>query len=151
MDKPEKLNKNSLDATYSFLETVFSKEQHIPKELIPLPFEEQHWWCIRNQNTIIGTVAAWNDNGVWHWGRLAVNANQRGLGLGKRLAITSFQDLFNDGIEEITIDARDITVTLLKSLGGRVTGETEAFYGIPITPMILKKQDFILAQGSKSH
>lgn len=131
-----------MDAAYGFLETVFSKEQHIPKELIPLSFEQQHWWCFRNQNAIIGTVAAWNDNGVWHWGRLAVSSNHRGLGLGKQLALTSFRDLFNDGIEEITIDARDITVKLLQSLGGKVTGVTDTFFGIPITPMKIKRQDF---------
>ena len=125
--KIEKLNNDSLDEAFLFLETVFSREQDIPKELIPLEYTDQHWWCIRYENEIVGTVAAWNDNGEWHWGRLAVNTSRRGLGLGKQLAVGSFSDLFKLGVNEIVIDARDITVNLLKSLGGKVTGETEVF------------------------
>ncbi|MEP1033109.1 GNAT family N-acetyltransferase [Ekhidna sp.] len=139
----KKIDKRALADAYDFLESVFSREQHIPKELIPLKSKDQHWWCAKKNDVIVGTVAAWNEQGDWHWGRLAVDPNQRGLGLGKMLALHSFKDLFALGIQEIMIDARDITVGLLESLGGKVTGSTVEFYGFPITPMKLKKDDFI--------
>ncbi|SNT26867.1 Acetyltransferase (GNAT) domain-containing protein [Ekhidna lutea] len=142
----EKLDKSLLPQAYTFLELVFTKEQHIPKELIPLPFDEQFWWCVRSEG-IVGTVAAWKDGKEWHWGRLAVGSNQRGHGLGKKLAVQSFSDLFQTGVEEIVIDARDITVKLLLSLGAKVTGSTSEFYSIPITPMILTKEGFEKSQS----
>lgn len=141
--KMEKLDAQALNAAFDFLGTIFSNEQHIPKELIPLQYEEQHWWCIKKDGCIVGTVAAWNEGNEWHWGRLGVDSSQRRMGLGKKLAITSFSYLFGLGIDEIVIDARDITVELLLSLGGQVTGITEEFYGFPITPMRLKRVDFL--------
>ncbi|MEO9485165.1 MAG: GNAT family N-acetyltransferase [Ekhidna sp.] len=143
--KPERLEKSDLRAVFIFLETVFSDEQQIPKELIPLTNAQQHWWCIREETTIVGTVAAWKEGNEWHWGRLAVDPNQRGKGLGKKLAIESFKDLFEMKIDEVVIDARDITVELLKSLGGKVTGPRSEFSGLPITQMKLRKTDFLHA------
>ncbi|WP_424961564.1 GNAT family N-acetyltransferase [Ekhidna sp.] len=137
-----RLEESSLPDAYAFLETVFTHEQQIPKELIPLKFETQFWWCIQADGNIVGTVAAWKDRKEWHWGRLAVSVHQRGNGLGKKLAVQSFSDLFQMDIREIIIDARDVTVKLLLSLGAKITGLTTEFYGIPITPMILSKEDF---------
>lgn len=127
---------------FGFLEAVFSREQQIPKELIPLSYSEQHWWCIKKDGIIIGSVAAWKIDAEWHWGRLAVDSQQRGLGLGKELAIGSLRQLFDMGIDQVVIDARDITVKLLKSLGGKTTGTTETFYNHPITPMVIHQRDF---------
>ena len=138
----EKLEKSSLSDAFEFLESVFTQEQHIPKELIPLNFDEQFWWCIQSKGHIVGTVAAWKDGIDWHWGRLAVDMDHRGYGLGKKLAIRSFNDLFHADIKDIVIDARDITVSLLQSLGAKVIGPTTEFYSIPITPMILTKDEF---------
>ncbi|MEQ6166413.1 GNAT family N-acetyltransferase [Ekhidna sp. MALMAid0563] len=137
-----RLDESSLHNAYAFLETVFTHEQQIPKELIPLKFEEQFWWCIQSDGRIAGTAAAWKDGKEWHWGRLAVSVHQRGKGLGKKLAVQSFGDLFQMDIQEIIIDARDVTVKLLQSIGAEITGRTTEFYGIPITPMTLKKEDF---------
>ncbi len=139
----EKIDGESLDSIFDFLEQIFSREQHIPRKLIPLQSDEQHWWCIRKGDAIVGTVAAWNEKGEWHWGRLAIDPALRGAGLAKKLAIKSFEDLFKQEIEYIHIDARDITVTLLESLGGRIIGQTSDFYGFPITPMGLGKSDFL--------
>lgn len=139
--KIESVRKSELKEVYDFLETVFSKEQGIDKELIPLPFSEQHWWSIKIDELIVATIAAWKDG--WHWGRLAVDKRKRGMGLGRRIAIHSLNELFNSGIDEIVIDARDITVTLLESLGGKITGETSTFSDHPITPMVVEKEKFI--------
>ena len=142
----EKLDESSQSEVIDFLETIFTKEQDIPRELIPLKHVQQ-WWCIRKEGSIIGTVAAWKIDGEWHWGRLAVDPKQRGLGLAKKLAAGSFQSLFDSGISEIIIDARDITVKLLSSLGGEITGPTEEFYNHPITPMIIRRHDFLKSIG----
>ena len=138
----EKVDSIARKEVFDFLETVFSREQQIPKELIPLAHEDQHWWCIKMNGKIIGSVAAWKINSEWHWGRLAVDSKQRGLGLGKQLAVGSLSQLFDMGIDEIVIDARDITVKLLESLGGKIVGPTETFYNHPITPMRITAPDF---------
>ncbi|MDW7694664.1 GNAT family N-acetyltransferase [Flammeovirgaceae bacterium SG7u.111] len=131
------------NAALEFLESVFSKEQNIPKELIPLTQEEQKWWCIRKGKEVVGTVAAWNLNAEWHWGRLAVHQQLRGLGLGKQLVRKSFNELFQMEVEKVVIDARDITVEMVLGLGGKVTGEKSSFYNYPITPMVIEKKDYI--------
>jgi hypothetical protein len=40
------------------------------------------------------------------------------------------------------MEARDVSVGILKKLGGKVTGEPINFYGDSVTPMILKRDDF---------
>ncbi|MBY6790954.1 MarR family transcriptional regulator, partial [Clostridium botulinum] len=46
-------------------------------------------------------------------------------------------------VEKIFIDARDVTVIILKQLGCEVLGNPIDFYGEPVTPVIIKKLDFI--------
>ncbi|MEP0985590.1 GNAT family N-acetyltransferase [Ekhidna sp.] len=140
--KIERVEIEQLAEVFDFLETVFSVEQGIEKDLIPLPFEEQHWWCIKIDEHIVATAAAWKDGREWHWGRLAVDKRRRGLGLGRKIASESLSVLFNSGIDEIIINARDITVTLLQSFGGKITGKTRNFSGHPITPMNIRREDY---------
>ena len=47
------------------------------------------------------------------------------------------------GIEKVKIDARDITVEMVLKIGGRITGRKVSFYGYPITPIEINKNDFI--------
>ena len=47
------------------------------------------------------------------------------------------------GIEEVIIDARDITVEMVLKFGGTITGKKTNFYGYPITPMKIQKKNFI--------
>lgn len=140
--KTQRLDKSDLANVYDFLESIFTQEQQIPKTLIPLSHPEQHWWGFKENNNITGTVAAWKDGSDWHWGRLAVSPSLRGTGLGKKLALKSFKELFDTGISIIVIDARDVTVNLLLSLGAELTGDTTSFYDIPITPMTLSREGF---------
>ena len=139
----EQLNQEFYDSAILFLENVFYKEQNIPKELIPLENDTQKWWCIRSSNEVVGIVAAWEIKSEWHWGRLAIHKNLRGLGLGKKIAIKSLDELFQMGIEKVMIEARDITVEMVLKMGGENTGEKTYFYGHPITPMKIHKNDFI--------
>lgn len=125
-----------------FLENVFSEEQNIPKELVPLKSKEQEWWCIKSNDEIVGTVAGWKVELEWHWGRLAIHKKLRGLGMGKKLVWKSLDDLFKMDVEKVRIDARDLTVGMLLKIGGKVTGSKSSFYGYPITPMEIAKKDF---------
>ncbi|MFQ3214011.1 MAG: putative GNAT family N-acyltransferase [Marivirga sp.] len=146
----ERLNKECYDSAILFLESVFNKEQNIPKELIPLDNESQKWWCIRNHDEVVGIVAAWESKSEWHWGRLAIHKKLRGLGLGKKIALKSLEELFKIGIEKVKIDARDITIEIVLHMGGTVTGKKTNFYGYPITPMTIQKEDFINKTNYKS-
>lgn len=141
--KIERLNQEFYDSAIIFLENVFNKEQNIPKELIPLEKDSQKWWCIRSSGEVVGIVAAWEIKSEWHWGRLAIHKKLRGLGMGTKIAIKSLDELFHMGIEEVKIDARDITVEMILKVGGKITGKKTNFYGYPITPMKIQKKDFI--------
>lgn len=142
--KIEQLNQNLFNSALLFLEDVFYKEQNIPKKLIPLEADNQKWWCIKSNDQIVGTVAAWEINYKWHWGRLAIHKELRGFGLGKKLVTKSLDELFQIGMEKVIIDARDITVEMVLKIGGKITGEKSNFYGYSITPMEIYKKDFIL-------
>ena len=90
----EPLDSNLYDKALVFLENIFTREQNIPKELIPLSSETQRWWCIRSGDEILGIAAAWMTNSEWHWGRFSIDEKLRGKGLGTKLVIKSFSDLF---------------------------------------------------------
>ena len=139
----EQLNPTSVNSALLFLEEVFSIEQNIPKELIPVKADQQKWWGIKDGDQIVGTAASWQINSEWHWGRLAIHEKLRGLGLGKKLVMQSLEESFQMGIETILIDARDITVDMILKLGGKIVGEKINFYGLPVTPMELRKRDFV--------
>ncbi|SCC66984.1 GNAT family N-acetyltransferase [Kosakonia oryziphila] len=85
--------------------------------------------------------AGYLQNEQHHWGRFCVDPAYRGLGIGKKLALTSLQDAFLE-CSEVIIDAREITVNLISQFGGKVTGEARNFYGMPVTPMRLEKKRF---------
>ncbi len=141
--KTERLQPEFRDAALAFITHIFSEEQNIPVELIPLQTNLQHWWCVRDDTMILGTAVAWKTNSGWHWGRFALDKRIRGRGLGKKLAILSFKELFTTEVETLEINARDVTIAILLGLGARITGEKRYFYGHPITPMEMHKNDFL--------
>lgn len=125
------------------LTQVFAGEQRIPADMIPLPEALcPEWWCALKGTSIVGAVCAWKENGRTHWGRFAVNPASRGLHVGTQLAEYSLRDLFSQGITEIHMEARDVTVMIISRLGGRITGTPVEFYEGSVTPMILYKTDF---------
>jgi DNA-binding MarR family transcriptional regulator/predicted GNAT family N-acyltransferase len=142
----ERVSENYLEQALALATEVFFGEQNIPKPLIPVN-DEYHplWWCARVGEDIIGVVAAWKEDEQWHWGRFAVDHRLRGVGIGKKLAVCSLTELFSMDVNKILIEARDITVCLLKQLGCKVMGEPEEFYGEPVTPITISKSDFISA------
>nr|WP_300003103.1 GNAT family N-acetyltransferase [uncultured Cedecea sp.] len=121
---------------------IFTEEQNIPEELIPISENYQSkWWVARAGEYLLGAVACWQENEQYHWGRFCVDPAYRGLGIGKKLALKSLQDMFLE-CSEVIIDARDITVNLIRQFGGEVTGEARNFYGMAVTPMRLEKKRF---------
>lgn len=53
---------------------VFTNEQRIPAELVPVSDDlKPIWWCARAEENIIGVTAAWKEKVKWHWGRFAVD------------------------------------------------------------------------------
>ncbi|RYJ16780.1 histone acetyltransferase [Rahnella variigena] len=124
------------------LSETFAKEQNIPAELISLPPQlKSQCWIVRSGEYVLGTVSCWYENNHWHWGRFAVNSCYRGMGIGKQLARVSLQEMLEQ-TDKVLLDARDSTVKIISDLGGIITGPTTDFYGMPITPMRLKKEDF---------
>lgn len=122
---------------------VFSGEQGIPSDDIDSFMAKQPiCWCAEMNDKIYGAVAAWQENGIMHWGRFVTFPNIRGQHIGTRLAKYSFEDLFNEGIEEIYMDARDITVKIVCEMGGKVIGKPYKFYEGNVTPVVLKKADY---------
>ncbi len=139
----ERLNPAYEQSVNDLLNEVFYREQGIPQELIPIPtdYPSQHW-CARAGEYIVGTVACWQENNQWHWGRFAVERSFRGSGIGKQLARHSLEDLFANLTDCIISDARDATVHILKDLGARAISPAQDFYGMPVTAVSLEKADF---------
>jgi hypothetical protein len=126
---------------------VFTYEQKIPEHLINISEDlKPIWWCASIDAEIIGVAASWIDKDEWHWGRFTITQKQRSLGIGKKLAMFSLNEIFDLGAEKILVEARDVTVGILKKLGGEVTGEPEDFYGDSVTPMTIEKCAFILSR-----
>ena len=142
--KVERLSPNYQHEVDTLIKHVFNGEQGIPEELIPLdPAQPYVWWVARCGEYVIGAVACWEIDGEWHWGRYFIDANFRGFGIGKKLAVESLSDIFANIADCIVSDARDTTVAILSQLGAEVIGETSDFYGSPVTPMRLRKQNYI--------
>lgn len=141
--KIERLEPTYHDEVIALMTDVFSKEQGIPNELIPIHEDYPvHWWCARAGEYVVGAVACWKENEQWHWGRFTVDEKFRGLGIGKQVARYSLEDLFEHITDSIVSDARDTTVAILKNFGARIIAPTEEFYGLPVTPLALNKSDF---------
>jgi DNA-binding MarR family transcriptional regulator/predicted GNAT family N-acyltransferase len=141
--KIERLESTYHDEVIALMTDVFSKEQGIPNQLIPIHDDYPvHWWCARAGEYVVGADACWKENDQWHWGRFAVDEKFRGLGIGKQVARFSLEDLFDNTTDSIVSDARDTTVAILKDFGARIIAPAEDFYGMPVTPVVLKKSDF---------
>ncbi len=53
------------------------------------------------------------------------------------------QALFAEGIDEIHMTARDTTVKIVCEMGGKISGEPYPFYAGNVTPVILKKKNYM--------
>jgi DNA-binding MarR family transcriptional regulator/predicted GNAT family N-acyltransferase len=140
----ERISENYMEDTIKLATEVFTNEQSIPLELVPVNEElKPIWWCARVGEDIIGVTAAWKEKDKWHWGRFAVDKRLRGLGIGQKIAIFSLKEIFGFEDEEIYIEARDVTLNMLMKFGCKVIGDAEDFYGEPVTPITLNKSNFM--------
>ncbi len=147
----EILPKHLMASAQNLLKEVFEGEQGIPARLhVPDAAKQPVWWCIRSGFQVVGVAAGWVEENGWHWGRFAVDKSLRGRGLGKKLAVFSLGEIFSLGAKQINIDARDITVGIIKNLGGTVTGEPMLFYEDLVTPMLLTKAGFMASKGNNA-
>lgn len=138
----EKVSSNYMKDTIRLATEVFTYEQNIPKNLIPINENlKPTWWCARVGEDIIGVSASWIEKDKWHWGRFAVDKRLRGIGIGKELAIFSLSETFKLGAQKIFIEARDITVEMLQQFGCEVVGDPIDFYGEPVTPITIVLSD----------
>ena len=123
---------------------VFTREQGIPADDIDAFLKKEPiCWCAIADEKIVAGVASWNENGETRCGRFFVIPSERGHHLGTKLARFMFEDLFDMGVETIHMEARDTTVKIVQSMGGRVVGETFQFFGANETPLVLEKKDYI--------
>ena len=122
---------------------VFSGEQNIPAGEIPAFLAKKpQCWCAVCGGQIVGTAAAWKEGGSVHWGRFATDPDYRGRHIGRRIAQLSFDELFTQGIDEIYMEAREITAGMVCRMGGRIIGEPQPFYVGTVTPVTLRKEDY---------
>lgn len=123
--------------------SIFHGEQGIPLDDIAGFFDrDPQCWCAVLDDTVIGAVAAWNENGVLHWGRFVIHPDYRGHHIGTQMARLSFDDLFSLGVTELYMEARDITAKIVCRMGGQIVGEPQPFYIGTITPIILRKYNY---------
>ena len=132
----------------SLQKKVFHFEQNIPADDIEGFLDRNPMcWCAVCDDKIVSAAAAWEENGVLHWGRFVTNSRYRGLHIGTQLARRCFDDLFSQGYTQIYMEAREVTVKMIVNMGGEITGETVPFFAGTVTPLILKKESYYKSAG----
>ena len=138
-----KAAESDLNAVLTLAQNIFEQEQQIPRTLTHIPAEKHpQWWCAEQDGKIVATVVAYVENDVWHMGRLTVAQELRGQGIAPRLIRFALEDLFEQGVEELHMEARTAVVRILETFGAEITGEAVPFYVGTITPLCLKKDRF---------
>ena len=138
-----KASESDLNAVLTLAQNIFEQEQQIPRSLTDIPAAKRpQWWCAEVDGVIVATVVAYVENDVWHMGRLTVAQEQRKQGIAPRLIRFALEDLFEQGVEELHMEARTAVVRILETFGAEITGETIPFYVGTITPLCLKKDRF---------
>ena len=138
-------NENEYPQIIAMQSHVFHLEQGIPEDDV-VQFLERNpiCWCAEQNGEICGTAIAWMEHGIMHWGRFVVIPSMRGQHIGPALARYSFEDLFSQGVDEIHMTARDTTVKIVCDMGGKITGEPYPFYNGNVTPVVLKRENYIV-------
>jgi len=122
---------------------VFHGEQKIPMDLVPIPEElSPVWWCLEEDGEVVGAVAGYTENSQFHMGRFLIRPDRRGHHLGTGFLHDVFAEVFSGDTEIIYMDARDVTVHIVTSFGGEITGKPEPFYEGLCTPIVLEKKKF---------
>lgn len=119
---------------------VFETEQDIPRALDHMcPDWLPQWWCLEEDGVLLGCVALFREDDAWHMGRFVLSPALRGRHMGTQLLEVALHDVFQQDIDEVTMEARDTTVHILKKFGAEVTGAPFPFYRGQVTPMRLTR------------
>lgn len=122
---------------------VFFDEQEVPKEMTVIEAEfSPVWWGAFSNEELIGTVAAYKENGRQHMGRLTVLKSARGNGLATKLVETALTELFCNGETEVFLDAREATKRIILRFGGEVIGKEYPFFKSVCVPVKITKEQF---------
>ncbi len=133
-----------MDAVLAFAAQIFADEQGIPREMNFIPVEKQpQWFCMEQNGRLVGTAAVYREGGMWHMGRITVAPALRGQHKGTFLLKSVLDEVFAQGVDEIFLEARDATVHILRGFGAEIVGEPFAFYRGNVTPILLKRADFV--------
>lgn len=149
MTEVRRVEKHEMQAVMEKVYGVFSSEQGIPKELIPISEEyKPQWWGVFQGHQMVGTAAAYVENGQQHMGRITVDRELRGRRIGSKLIEAVLAELFEQGAQEVLLDARRTTVNIILRLGGEIVGNAHDFYGAPCTPVAITKKQFQGRRGA---
>ena len=122
---------------------IYETDQEIPRALtLLLPEACPQWWCVEEDGTLVGGVALYWEDDAWHMGRFVISPELRGRHVGTALLETALTDIFAQDIREVTMEARDTTVHILKKFGAETTGAPFSFYRDTVTPMRLTREAF---------
>ena len=133
-----------MEAVLELTAQVFEGEQDIPREMNPIPAEKQpQWFCMEQDGVLAGTAAVYREGGRWHMGRITVAPSLRGQHRGTFLMKSVLTEVFAQGVDEIFLEARDATVHILRGFGAQIAGEPFTFYRGRVTPILLKRADFV--------
>jgi len=136
-----------MDAIMALLESIFEGEQDIPHQLHAVPESQKpEWWCADLDGRVVGTVALYlMEDGHWHMGRFVLSGNLRGQHVATRLLYAAMDDVFSPerDIDIIYTESRDATVHILEKMGGIIVGEPREFYKGAVTPVNLRKEDYL--------
>ena len=134
-----------MGAVMELLESIFEGEQDIPRQMLAVPESQKpEWWCAELDGRVVGTVALYlMEDGHWHMGRFVLSGELRGQHVATRLLYFAMDDVFSRDIDIIYTESRDATVHILEKMGGVVVGEPRAFFKGAVTPVNLRKEDYL--------
>lgn len=127
---------------------VFSNEQDIPEDLIPVNEKnEPEWWCLSDKGEVIGSLCLWKEDEKIHMGRFAVKKQYRNQHLGTGFAKFVLANVFSSGVGEVYLEARDETIRIMQRLGAEIAGEKKPFYKRNVTPIVISEESFEAKNG----
>ena len=138
-----KATKEEIPQIIDIQKEIFCGEQSIPEELIGT-FLSSHpiCWVAEQNGRIVGSISSWEEEKEVHLGRFVVLPRFRGQKIGTKLLNHAVFELFQNGVEIITIEARDSAARMIRAIGGRDIGDAFAFYLGNVTPMVLEKEAY---------
>lgn len=187
-----RLSKEEIPAVTAKVNDIFFSEQGIPCELWVIAEEKDPvWWgaflCAESEaedaecvlqgahSLPIATTAVYMEDGVQHMGRITVDKEMRGRGIGTEIVKYALTELFraeeqsedivseagaghgssklqkatDASVSEVRLDARPATVHIILNLGGEIAGSEYEFYGGICTPVKITKEKFLLQTENK--